>query len=61
MEKKERVIIDVYHTEDGYELIKVYTSCKGQYPPRNCDTGYFMYDIDEEYFEDWEVVEDYRC
>jgi hypothetical protein len=23
--------------------------------------GYFMYDIDEEYFDDWEVVEDYRC
>lgn len=59
--KKQKVIIDVYHTEDGYELIKVYTDCKNQYPPSNCETGYFMYDIDEEYFDDWEVVEDYRC
>jgi len=58
---KERVIIDVYTTEDGYELIKVHTTCKGKYPPNNCDTGYFLYDIDEKYFDDWEVVEDYRC
>ena len=61
MNKKEKVIIDVYYTEDRYEVIKVYTACKNQYPPSNCETGYFMYDIDEEYFDDWEVVEDYRC
>ncbi len=58
---KEKVIIDVYTTEDGYELIKVYSAnSKEQYPPSNCDTGYFLYDIDDYLMEDWDIVEDYR-
>ena len=59
---KEKVIIDVYTTEDGYELIKVYKEdSKEQYPPSNCDNGYFFSgEIAEVFFKDWEVVRDYR-
>ena len=61
---REKVIIDVWNTEDGYEIIRVYkkSSIAGLYnPPSNTnDGGFFYYDIPEEYFEDWDVVEDYR-
>ena len=33
---------------------------KEQYPPSNCETGYFLYDIDEYLMEDWDIVEDYK-
>jgi hypothetical protein len=62
--KKERVIIDVWNTEDGYEIFRVYLAGKSagvHEPPNNTHNGgFFCYDIDEEYFEEWEVVEDYR-
>ena len=61
--KKEQVVIDVWHTEEGYELFRVYLAHRpsGVYdPPSNCDSGFFSYDIDEDYFDDWDVVEDYR-
>mgnify|MGYP003115566888 CR=1 FL=1 len=62
--EKEQVVIDVWNTEDGYEIFRVYLAHKpnGVFdPPSNtCDGGFFIYNIDEQYFEDWEVVEDYR-
>ena len=64
-EKKEQVIIDVWNTEDGYEIFRVYLAFKpaGVYdPPSNTiDGGFFYYDIDEEYLEEWDVVEDFRA
>jgi hypothetical protein len=63
--KKERVIIDVWNTEDGYEIFRVYLAGKPagiHEPPNNTyNGGFFSYDIDEEYFKDWIVVEDYRA
>ena len=47
---REKVVIDVWNTEDGYEIIRVYrkSSIAGLYnPPRNTiDGGFFYYDID---------------
>ena len=61
---KEKVVIDVWMTEDNYEIYRVYLAYKqiGVFePPSNTsDGGFFLYDIDEKYFEDWDVVEDYR-
>lgn len=58
---KEQVIIEVLSTEDSFPLIKVYSKKYGyETPPSNCDTGYFYGEIDEELFEEWEVVEDNR-
>jgi len=62
--EKEQVIIDIWNTEDGYQIYRVYLAYKpnGVFePPSNTsDGGFFSYGIDEEYFEDWEVVKDYR-
>tara|TARA_R100000152_G_C6537807_1_gene17109 strand:- start:116 stop:313 length:198 start_codon:yes stop_codon:yes gene_type:complete len=61
---KEKVVIDVWNTEDGYQIYRVYRAYKpiGVFePPNNTyDGGFFRYDIDEKYFKDWDVVEDYR-
>tara|TARA_R100000808_G_scaffold17592_1_gene38820 strand:- start:620 stop:814 length:195 start_codon:yes stop_codon:yes gene_type:complete len=59
--EKERVIIDVYYTEDGFEVTRVHTADYNKYPPNNCGSGgFFLYDIAEDYLKDWEIVEDYR-
>ena len=61
---KEQVVIVVWNTEDCYQIYRVYLAYKpnGVFePPSNTsDGGFFLYDIDEKYFEDWDVVEDYR-
>ena len=61
---KEQVVIDVWMTEDDYEIYRVYLAYKptGVFePPSNTSYGgFFLYDIDEKYFEDWEVVDDHR-
>jgi hypothetical protein len=62
--EKEKVIIDVWDSEDGYELIRVYLAYKsiGEYiVPNNLhNAGFFLYDIDEDYLKEWDIVEDYR-
>ena len=63
--KKENVIIDVWNTEEGYEIIRVYLAYQklGEYiPPNNTfNGGFFLYDIDDSYFKEWNVIDDYRC
>ena len=63
--EKEKVIIDVWESEDGYELIRVYLAYKslGEYiVPNNLHSaGFFLYDIDEDYLKEWDIVEDFRC
>ena len=62
--KKEQVVIDVWNTEDGYEIFRVYLAYKpiGVFEePNNLHSGgFFVHDIEEDYLEDWDVVEDYR-
>ncbi len=62
--EKEQVIIDVFETEDGYEYFRVYLAHKpiGEHiPPSNTSNGgFFLYNIDEDYIEEWDVVEDFR-
>ena len=62
-EKKEKVIIDVYHDESGHEFYRVYLD-DGCYdtPPNNLSgNGNFLnsYDIDD-HTNEWEVIKDYR-
>ncbi len=65
--EKEKVIIDVFNTEDGYEYFRVYLAYKkiGEFiPPNNLhNEGIFFYNenIDEDYLKEWDIVADYRC
>jgi hypothetical protein len=65
--EKEKVIIDVFNTEDGYEYFRVYLAYKkiNEYiPPSNLhNEGIFFYkeNIDEDYILEWDIVADYRC
>ena len=63
--EKEKVIIDVWSTEDDYEIFRVYLAYKpmGEHiPPSNTSNGgFFLYDIDEDYLKEWDIVEDFRC
>ena len=63
--KKQDVIIDVWNTEDGYEIKRVYLAHKpmGEFiePDNTQNGGFFLYDIDDSYFKNWNVISDYRC
>jgi hypothetical protein len=65
--KKEKVIIDVFESEDGYEFFRVYLAHQkiGVYtPPSNLNgEGIFIYSehIDDDYLDEWDIVEDFRC
>tara|TARA_R100000654_G_scaffold27494_1_gene51654 strand:+ start:912 stop:1112 length:201 start_codon:yes stop_codon:yes gene_type:complete len=63
--KKQDVIIDVWETEDHYEIVRVYLAYKptGEHiPPDNTQSGgFFLYGIEDYYFEEWNVIDDYRC
>ena len=64
--EKEKVIIDVFESEAGYEFFRVYLAHKkiGEFiPPSNLNNeGIFIYSehIDDDYLEEWDVVEDFR-
>ena len=62
--KKEKVIIDVWNTEDGYEISRVYLAYQEvgvHTPPNNTHNGgFFCYDIEDSYLKNWDIVEDFR-
>ena len=59
---KERVIIDCFTTEDGFEYYKVYLEGKMDRTPSNImDDGIFMEGSSiDDYSDEWIIVEDYR-